>query len=116
MTLNGAIFNAGNVVYEIGPGGTMDGGEVTSISTLVVESGAFVSGVTVAGEMIVSGYASNTILDYGTLEEVGGGVLVGATGTGAIEYGGGLSLSGRSSTPATWSMRSVPRGRWTGAR
>jgi len=94
LTLNGAVFNANNVVYEIGPGGTMNAGSVTSVSTLVVEAGALVSGVTVAGEMIVSGTASNTILDYGTLEEMGGGILVGATGTGAIEYGGGLVLSG----------------------
>jgi hypothetical protein len=94
LTLNGAVFNANNVVYEIGPGGVMNAGSVTSVSTLVVEAGALVSGVTVAGEMIVSGTASNTILDYGTLEEMGGGILVGATGTGAIEYGGGLTLSG----------------------
>jgi len=93
LTLNGAVFNAGNVVYEIGPGGTMNAGSVSSVSTLVVEAGALVSGVTVAGEMIVSGVASNTILAGGALEEIGGGALIGASGNGTIIYGSGVVLS-----------------------
>ena len=72
----------------------MNAGSVTSVSTLVVEAGAQVSGVTVAGEMIVSGYASNTILAGGTLEQVGGGALAGAGGNGTIIYGAGVVLSG----------------------
>jgi len=96
LTLNGAVFNAGNVVYEIGPGGTTNAGSVSSVSTLVVEAGAVASGVTVAGEMIVSGIASNTILAGGELEEIGGGALVGASGSGTIIYGSGVNLSGAS--------------------
>jgi len=96
LTLNGAVFNAGNVVYEIGPGGVMDAGSVTSVSTLVVEAGASASGVSVAGELVVSGFASNTILAGGTLEQIGGGQLAGASGSGTIIYGSGVNLSGAS--------------------
>ena len=94
LVLNGAVFNASNVVYEIGPGGTMNVGSVTSVATLVVEAGALASGVSVFGEMIVSGMASNTILKGGVLEQIGGGSLVGASGSGIIVYGSGVNLSG----------------------
>ena len=94
LVLTGAVFNAGNVVYEIGPGGTMNVGSVTSVSTLVVEAGAVASGVSVFGEMIVSGVASNTVLNGGILEQIGGGALVGASGSGTIIYGSGVNLSG----------------------
>ena len=110
LTLNGAVFNAGNVVYEIGPGGVMNAGSVTSVSTLVVESGAVVSGVTVAGALVVYGTASNTNLDYGTLVEMGGGILVAPPAPGPSNTAAGWCSMARSSTPATWSMRSAPAG------
>ena len=50
-------------------GGTMSSGEVAAGSVLIVDAGGLASGVTLAGEMIVSGTASNNILDYGTLVE-----------------------------------------------
>ena len=79
LVLSGAVFNAGNVVYEIGPGGTMSLGSVTSISTVVVEAGAVASGVTVAGEIIIDAgatVAGGLVLNGGT------GLISGAAAAG----------------------------------
>ena len=90
----------GTIIYD---GGTFSGRmpvkpgvdyEVDATAVFYLSAGAVVSGVTLQGELIVSGTASNTVLDYGVLDEVGGGVLVGASGTGTIVYGSGLVLSG----------------------
>ena len=94
LVLNGAVFNADNVVYEIGWNGVMNAGSVTSVSTLVVEAGALASGVTVAGAMIVSGTASNTVLQGGELEVLGNGALAGEGGSGAVVFGAGAVASG----------------------
>ena len=98
--VDSATTGTGTYVFDSGtfsgrmpvrPGADYD---VDATATFNLIAGAVVSGVTVEGELVVSGTASNTILDYGVLDEVAGGVLVGASGTGTIVYGSGLVLSG----------------------
>ena len=110
-----ATTGSGSIIYD---GGTFSGRmpvepgvdyDIDSTATFYLSAGVHVSGVTVEGELIVSGTASNTILDYGVLDEVSGGVLAGASGTGTIVYGSGLVLSGATLDAAcTWFLRSGP--------
>ena len=92
--ISSVTLNSANILYGIGSGGAMHAGVVASGTTLLVEAGATASGVTVAGDMIVEGTASNTILNYGTIEETSGGQVIGVTGSGAVEFDDGYILSG----------------------
>jgi autotransporter passenger strand-loop-strand repeat protein len=92
--VSGLALNGLQIELEVAAGGVADALDAIE-GDIFVDPGGVVSGATLSNGtlMVVSGTASNTILDYGTLVEEGPGVLVGASGTGTIDYQG-IVISG----------------------
>ena len=87
VDLSNASLNSPDVLFEIGSGFTFFGGDVTSVSTLILQSGAMGRLISVEGELIV---ASGAAIVSNGLNVNGGEVVIG----GAVSAGQTVTFTG----------------------